>query len=254
MKMSCRDIEEGLYYGPVIMKSVHCTQSFVFQRDCHELVNMKIKSTGIKSSVNVTLHVEQIVLCVLIILGLIFSILWIVRVNKGVKTQTGYLKLSRKGCFYITKYDEWYNEEGEQVIGLLGKESVLNATKREVKISLWKMMFLILLCRPISVDSYEVLSFFDSTFLKYSYVIEMMDSEVINLSSTEISRGKVIHTAQLSPMFQTADWRLHPKEEYFCQWYKCEAFSTCGLSAIPFIEAGTKADELFHYKKLHNGY
>lgn len=70
----------------------------------------------------------------------------------------------------------------------------------------------------------------------------MTDSEVINLGSTEISRGKVIHTAQLSSMFQTADWKLDHKEEYFCQWYKCEAFSTCGLSTLPFIEAGSRAD------------
>lgn len=113
------------------------------------------------------------------------------------------------------------------MIGLLGKESVLNARRREMKISIPKMAILTLLCRPITVNSYEVLSFFDSTLLKYSYIIEMTDSEVINLGSTEITREKVIHTAQLSSMFQTADWKLDHKEEYFCQWYKCEAFSTC---------------------------
>lgn len=108
----------------------------------------------------------QSILCTLIILGLIYSILWIVRINKGIKTKAGQLKLSRKGRFYTAVYDEWYDEEGERVIGLLGKESVLNAKKREIKISILKMAILILLCRPITVSSYEVLSFFDSTLLK----------------------------------------------------------------------------------------
>lgn len=100
-------------------------------------------------------------------IGSHFSILWIVRVNREVRTQTGNLRLTRKGRFYIASYDEWYNEEGEQMVGLLGKESVLNATKKEVRISILKMLFLILLCRPITVSSYEVLSFFDGTLLKY---------------------------------------------------------------------------------------
>lgn len=94
MKMSCRDIEAGYYYGPVILKSIHCTQSFVFQRECEELKEMKITSTECESSVNTTLYIAQSVLCILIILGLTYSILWIVRVNKGIKTKAGQLKLS----------------------------------------------------------------------------------------------------------------------------------------------------------------
>lgn len=94
MKMSCRDIKAGYYYGPVILKSIHCTQSFVFQRECEELKEMKITSTECESSVNTTLYIAQSVLCILIILGLTYSILWIVRVNKGIKTKAGQLKLS----------------------------------------------------------------------------------------------------------------------------------------------------------------
>lgn len=82
----------------------------------------------------------------------------------------------------------------------------------------------------------------------------MVDNEVINLGATAITRDKVVHSAQLNPMFQTADWVLTHKEEYFCQWYKCEAFITCGLSALPFIKAGTKANELYNYKNIENGY
>lgn len=72
MKMSCRDIEAGVYYGPVIMKSEKCTQSFVFQRECNELKELKIKSTECGTSMDVTLYIVQSISCALIILGLIF--------------------------------------------------------------------------------------------------------------------------------------------------------------------------------------
>lgn len=58
---------------------------------------MEVDSTECDTSLNI--YIAQSVACVLIIIILIVTIIWIVRLNKGIRTKNGEIKLERKGKY-----------------------------------------------------------------------------------------------------------------------------------------------------------
>lgn len=253
-RMTCREIEQRYFFGPVMLKSNKCTQSFVFDRPCEGKLNAGYSSSTCPELTITSMMVLQWVLPLIIILILVIVILVLLKLQTGLITTEGRIPLTKRGKTYYADYFEWYDGSGQKRTGVHQDESKINIVERRFKISMTKLILLALLFRPITVDSYEIIGSFDSTLMKYSYILDLVDQEIINLGQVSIVRSPVAHTAQLTRMFETSSWSIHHQEEYFCQWYKCEAYSVCGFTTLPFIKSGELAQSLFKYENKNNGY
>lgn len=154
----------------------------------------------------------------------------------------------------MVDYNEYINEDGEKKTLPIGKGSELNMVKKTHSIHCFELLLMFMLCLPIKVHSYSLLSSYDASKTKYAYQVIMNDEEVIKVGPSVLTREVRVHSSQLTKLFETGIWSLEHKEEYFCQQYKCEALSVCGMDFLPFIEVGDYAQILFKFTHPDRAY
>lgn len=112
----------------------------------------------------------------------------------------------------------------------------MNEKKVEKKISMIKFFLLLISCRTLTIDAYQIIDSYDSTKLKYNYHLELLDKEHIDLGPVSIDRSAVIHSAQLTKMFcNTFKWSIDHYDAFFCQWSTCDKWAKCTASPLPFV-------------------
>uniref|UniRef100_S4PN08 Uncharacterized protein n=1 Tax=Pararge aegeria TaxID=116150 RepID=S4PN08_9NEOP len=234
---SCSSIKSLTVYGPVIIKSQRCSEQILSRGSCQLAANLNYLDNDCHLVTKDPINNHFLIgFLILLLINIFLLVVFFSSFSKWKKLKQDYSIKIKKTGIELTNYSRFDSEIGMTITKDQNEIEELMTTNCK-KLSWFKILMVLCFCKPMPIESYELL---DSQMVNsnlFKYTLTLASTETIEVGPKYIKFSNSDSTSRLVHLFSTYDWEIEFEDKYYCLQSGCNEKLICRQDLLPFVRS-----------------